>query len=102
MSNTEHIPGNSVFFIFHVITKDTGRCRHSQPSYTNSNAPNFSKCRKRWTPPDSKDEAMEIRPWKKSLKCLFTLVMQQGRKKHSSLKFPSTLMEVSRGWGAFI
>lgn len=31
---------------------------------------------------------------------LFTLVMQKGSRKHSSLKIPSTLMEVSRGWGA--
>lgn len=26
--------------------------------------------------------------------------MQKGSKKHSSLKIPSTLTEVSRGWGA--
>lgn len=33
MSNTEHIPGNSFFFIFHVITKNT-RVLQAQPAYS--------------------------------------------------------------------
>ena len=53
--------------------------RHGQPIHINSNAPNFSKWRKRWMPSDSADEVMEIR-LRKSLKLLSIYLGHAERK----------------------
>lgn len=89
-----------MFFIFHVITKNT-RALQAQPAYSHKLKLHQILAN------GEKGGCLQIQ-WMKQRKLdlenllnfyLFTLVMQKGSKKHNSLKIPSTLMEVSRGWG---